>query len=36
VTAGRIPLPDVPGIGFELHNDAWQAFQALTNGQAGH
>ena len=32
VTAGRIPLPDVPGIGFELHNDAWQAFQALAGG----
>ena len=32
VTAGRIPLPDVPGIGFELHDDAWRAFQLLTGG----
>ena len=32
VTAGRVPLPDVPGIGFELHADAWQAFQVLTGG----
>ena len=29
VTAGRVPLPDVPGIGFELHNDAWRAFRSL-------
>jgi L-alanine-DL-glutamate epimerase-like enolase superfamily enzyme len=29
VTAGRVPLPDMPGIGFELHNDAWQAFRSL-------
>jgi hypothetical protein len=27
---GRIRLPDVPGIGFELHDDAWQAFRSLT------
>ena len=32
VNAGRMPLPDVPGIGFELHDDAWQAFRSL--GQA--
>jgi L-alanine-DL-glutamate epimerase-like enolase superfamily enzyme len=30
VQAGYVPLPDVPGIGFELHNDAWQAFRSLT------
>lgn len=30
VGAGRINLPDVPGIGFELHDDAWQAFRSLT------
>jgi L-alanine-DL-glutamate epimerase-like enolase superfamily enzyme len=30
VSAGRVPLPDVPGIGFELHDDAWQAFQSLS------
>jgi D(-)-tartrate dehydratase len=30
VSDGRMPLPDVPGIGFELHNDAWQAFRSLT------
>jgi D(-)-tartrate dehydratase len=29
VNAGRISLPDVPGIGFELHDDAWQAFRSL-------
>jgi hypothetical protein len=23
-------LPDVPGIGFELHDDAWQGFRSLT------
>jgi D(-)-tartrate dehydratase len=31
VTAGRVPLPDVPGIGFELHDDAWQAFRSLSS-----
>jgi D(-)-tartrate dehydratase len=30
VNAGRIRLPDVPGIGFELHNEAWQAFKTLA------
>ena len=30
VSAGRIHLPDIPGIGFELHDDAWQAFQTLA------
>jgi len=30
VNAGRIHLPDAPGIGFELHDDAWQAFRSLT------
>jgi L-alanine-DL-glutamate epimerase-like enolase superfamily enzyme len=30
VSAGRVRLPDVPGIGFELHEDAWQAFRALA------
>ena len=23
-------LPDAPGIGFELHDDAWQAYRSLT------
>lgn len=27
--AGRVPLPDLPGIGFELHDDAFRAFRAL-------
>jgi L-alanine-DL-glutamate epimerase-like enolase superfamily enzyme len=30
VKAGRVSLPDVPGIGFELHGEAWQAFRSLT------
>lgn len=30
VTDGRIGLPNVPGIGFELHDDAWRAFRSLT------
>jgi D(-)-tartrate dehydratase len=30
VNAGRIRLPDVPGVGFELSNDAWRAFRSLT------
>jgi D(-)-tartrate dehydratase len=30
VDAGRVRLPDLPGIGFELHDDAWQAFRSLT------
>jgi L-alanine-DL-glutamate epimerase-like enolase superfamily enzyme len=30
VSAGRVRLPDVPGIGFELHEDARQAFRALA------
>jgi L-alanine-DL-glutamate epimerase-like enolase superfamily enzyme len=30
VSAGRVRLPDVPGIGFELHEDAWQAFRSLA------
>jgi D(-)-tartrate dehydratase len=30
VNAGRIRLPDVPGIGFELHDDAWRAYRSLT------
>ncbi len=30
VNAGRIHPPDGPGIGFELHDDAWQAFRSLT------
>ncbi|PZS27012.1 MAG: mandelate racemase [Pseudonocardiales bacterium] len=30
VTAGTIPLPEAPGIGFELHDDAWKAFRSLT------
>jgi len=30
VNAGSMRLPDVPGIGFELHDDAWQAFRSLT------
>ena len=30
VNAGRVRLPDVPGIGFELQDDAWQAFRSLT------
>ena len=27
---GRIHVPDVPGIGFELHDEAWQAFRSLV------
>jgi L-alanine-DL-glutamate epimerase-like enolase superfamily enzyme len=30
VSAGRIRLPDAPGIAFELHEPAWQAFRSLT------
>ena len=30
VSAGRVRLPEVPGIGFELHEDAWQAFRTLA------
>ena len=30
VSAGRVRLPEVPGIGFELHEDAWQAFRSLA------
>jgi D(-)-tartrate dehydratase len=30
VDAGHVPLPDVPGIGFELHDGAWEAFRSLT------
>jgi D(-)-tartrate dehydratase len=30
VNADRMRLPDAPGIGFELHDDAWQAFRSLT------
>lgn len=30
VDAGRIHPPDIPGIGFELHDDAWRAFRSLT------
>lgn len=29
VDIGRMPLPSVPGIGFELHNAAWQLFRSL-------
>jgi D(-)-tartrate dehydratase len=29
VVAGHIHPSDVPGIGFELHNEAWQAFRSL-------
>lgn len=29
VDAGHIGLPDIPGIGFELHDNAWQAFRSL-------
>jgi D(-)-tartrate dehydratase len=29
VSGGRVPLPGVPGIGFELHDDAWQALRSL-------
>lgn len=32
VSVGRISPPDVPGIGFELHDDAWRAFRALIPG----
>jgi D(-)-tartrate dehydratase len=35
VNAGRIHLPEVPGIGFELHDDAWQAFRSLTTPRDG-
>jgi hypothetical protein len=30
VNAGHVPLPDVPGIGFELHDGAWTAFRSLS------
>jgi D(-)-tartrate dehydratase len=30
VTAGTMPLPDIPGIGFELHHEAHEAFRSLT------
>lgn len=30
VNDGRVPLPDAPGIGFELHDDAWRAFRSLA------
>lgn len=30
VNDGHIGLPDVPSIGFELHDDVWQAFRSLT------
>jgi L-alanine-DL-glutamate epimerase-like enolase superfamily enzyme len=30
VSSGLLPLPPVPGIGFELHNEAWQAFRCLA------
>jgi D(-)-tartrate dehydratase len=33
VDAGRMRVPDVPGIGFELHDDAWQAFRSLGPGE---
>lgn len=32
IDAGRLEPPDVPGIGFELHNDAWRAFRSLLQG----
>jgi L-alanine-DL-glutamate epimerase-like enolase superfamily enzyme len=35
VNAGRIHLPDVPGIGFELHDDAWQVFRSLSTPRDG-
>ncbi len=35
VNAGRIHLPDAPGIGFELHDDAWQVFRSLTTPRDG-
>lgn len=35
VTAGRVRLPDAPGIGFELHDDAWHAFRAVLEARAG-
>jgi L-alanine-DL-glutamate epimerase-like enolase superfamily enzyme len=30
VDGGRMRLPDVPGIGFELHDEAWRAFRSLN------
>jgi D(-)-tartrate dehydratase len=30
VSDGRLPLPDLPGIGWELHDEAWRAFRSLT------
>lgn len=30
VTAGHVRLPDLAGIGFELHDPAWRAFRSLT------
>jgi len=32
VSAGRMRLPEVPGIGFELHDDVWRAFRSLSPG----
>lgn len=29
ISAGRISIPDLPGLGFENHSDAWKAFQTL-------
>ena len=30
VASGRVAIPDVPGVGFEIHNDAWRALRSLT------
>ena len=32
VSAGRMRPPEVPGIGFELHDDVWRAFRSLSPG----
>jgi D(-)-tartrate dehydratase len=29
IAAGHAELPQIPGIGFELHSEAWREFQAL-------
>ncbi|CEJ13886.1 L-fuconate dehydratase [bacterium YEK0313] len=29
ISGGRAPVPQAPGIGFELHGEAWRAFRAV-------
>ena len=30
VTAGTMPVPEIPGVGFEIHQEAYEAFRSLT------